>query len=63
MNPDSAQLSALAASLDQITERLEGIAQDRRAQRADDPVAGELEEIERSLRSAVRRLERLLRQT
>ena len=55
-----AQLSTIASSLDDLTLRVAALADEQYAIKAEQN-AVELEEAERSLRSGVRRLERLLR--
>ena len=59
MHPDAPALEAVAATLDQVLERVVGIA-DRHRAGPDDPWTSELDELERALRSARRRLERML---
>ena len=54
-----AQLSAIAGSLTELTDRVTALADAARDAR-DDDIATELYEIERMLRAANRRLERLL---
>ena len=56
----SAQLSTIASSLDDLTRRVQVLADEQYRMKAEQ-TAVELEEAERSLRSGVRRLERLLR--
>jgi ABC-type transporter Mla subunit MlaD len=56
-----AQLSSAAASLDELIGRLTAIA-DAHRHRADDDLSVDLDEVERALRSAARRLERLVRE-
>ena len=59
MHPDAPVLEAVASTMDQLLERVVGIADRHRAER-DDPWTGDLDELERSLRTARRRLERML---
>ncbi len=55
-----AQLSSITSSLDELTRRVAALAEEE--QRAKhEQAAVELEEAERSLRTGIRRLERLLR--
>ncbi len=56
----AAQLSTITSSLEELTARVAGLAEEQYRLQAE-PHAVELEEAERSLRSGVRRLERLLR--
>ena len=59
MHPDAPALEAVAATLDQTLDRVVGLADRHRAER-DDPWTADLDELERNLRSARRRLERML---
>lgn len=61
MHPDAPALEAVASGLDELTRRVVGIADARRTDH-DDPWTRELDELERLLRSARRRLERMLSQ-
>jgi hypothetical protein len=54
------QLSSIATALDDLTSRLAMLAEEQHRAKAEE-VAIELDEVERSLRSGVRRLERLVR--
>lgn len=58
MSTDGAELSSIQRTLEELGRRVEAIA-DRRDAEPDDPVAAGLYEVDRSLRNAVRRLERL----
>jgi hypothetical protein len=58
----SAELSSLATALDEQTLRIATLAESL-AGTPDDQLAGDLFEVERSLREAVRRLERARRRT
>jgi hypothetical protein len=60
MDTDSAGLSALATSLDELTSRLTTVADGLRGTPRTD-IADELYEVERSLLTASRKLERVLR--
>lgn len=60
MPADAAELSAIEASLRQLTERIASIA-DRRDADPDDPITTGLFETERSLTTALRQLERARR--
>jgi hypothetical protein len=55
-----AQLSTIASSLDDLTDRVAVLAEEQQRQKAEQN-AVELQEAERLLRGGVRRLERLLR--
>ncbi len=57
---DAAALAAVATALDDLVTRVVATADRYRGTRSED-VATELYEVERSLRAAVRRLERLVR--
>ena len=59
VHPDHAELSSLATSLEEVQRRLTAVA-DRYAGTATDELAGELYEVERSLRTAERRLHSVL---
>lgn len=59
-HPDAAALSSIQTDLEQLTARLVAIA-DAHRDDPDDPVTAPLDELERALTSAVRRLERLVR--
>lgn len=60
MEHHSAQLSSAASTLDELIIRLVAIADEHRGGR-DDHIAADIDQIERSLRTASRKLERLLR--
>ncbi|MPY94827.1 MAG: hypothetical protein GEV08_17720 [Acidimicrobiia bacterium] len=55
-----AQLSAIAATIEEHSRRVADLAVDQRAEKRDERVRA-LEEIERNLRAASRRLDRLVR--
>jgi hypothetical protein len=55
---DSTALSSLSASLDELTSRLRNLAE---AGEEEDEDRGELLEVERQLRTAARRLEKIVR--
>lgn len=55
----SARLSSISSSLDELTQRVQALA-DEESGLKHDQTAGELEEAERLLRAGVRRLDRLL---
>ena len=57
VSSDGAELSSINSALEGLAERITGIAQ-RRDDDPDDPVSSDLFEVERSLRNAVRQLER-----
>ena len=59
-HPDAAALSSVQTDLERLTDRVVSIA-DAHRDDPDDPLTGPLDELERSLVSATRRLERLLR--
>ena len=59
MQPDAAQLSSAVTALAELTQRVCDLA-DRYADGPREEVAAELYEVERSLRAAGRRLERLV---
>ena len=60
MESDRATLSALATTLDELTTRLTAVADGYQATPREDIASG-LYDVERSLRAASRRLERVLR--
>jgi hypothetical protein len=60
MESDRAELSALATSLEELTTRLTGVA-DRHHGTPRQDVADSLYEVERSLLTASRKLDRVLR--
>ncbi len=60
MDDDRAQLTSVATALDELTDRVTKLAEEYR-DAADDQASVELFEIERTLRQAARRLDRLLR--
>lgn len=55
-----AQLSAMAATIEELTHRVNDLASTERAAKQDERVRA-LEETERNLRAASRRLDRLVR--
>ena len=55
---DGAELSSIQGTLEELARRVEAIA-DRRDADPDDPLSAGLYEVERSVRNAVRRLDRL----
>jgi len=55
---DGAELSSIQGTLEELARRVEAIA-DRRDSDPDDPISAGLYEVDRSLRTAVRRLDRL----
>lgn len=57
MSTDSAELSSITTALEGLADRITAIAERRDAD-PDDPVSTELFEVERSVRNAVRQLER-----
>ena len=57
MSTDSAELSSISSALEAIADRITAIAERRDAD-PDDPISTELFEVERSVRNAVRTLER-----
>lgn len=59
MAQDRAELSSIASSLAQLTQRVTALGE-AAASRRDERVAGELFAVERSLVTAARRLERLV---
>jgi hypothetical protein len=59
-HPEAAALTSVQTDLERITERIVAIA-DRHRDDPDDPLTGPLDELERTLVSSARRLERLLR--
>ncbi len=60
MESDRAELSALATSLDELTKRLTGVADGYQNTPRQD-IADSLYEVERSLLTASRKLDRVLR--
>ena len=60
MTEHGAQLSSVATALDELTERVTAAADAYRGTEQED-VAGDLYEVERSLRTAGRRLETVVR--
>ena len=60
MDDVRAPLTAVATALDELTHRITELADDYQRM-ADEQLATELYEIERSLQAAARRLERLVR--
>ena len=59
MGSDAAELSSIATSLDDLCSRVSRMAEDRTADAEPDEVASGLFEVERSLREARRRLDRI----
>jgi hypothetical protein len=59
-DPDAAALVAVRTALEQALERVTSIADARRADE-DDPLVPELDDLERAVLAAVRRIERTLR--
>lgn len=59
MPTDLAELSSIASSLDQITRRVGAIAEHASTD-GDETVSGELFSVERAIKGATRRLERLV---
>jgi len=60
MSAAHAELSSLASALDEMTTRILGAAEAYRAAKRED-LASELEEVERSLSAAKKRLDRVVR--
>ncbi len=60
MHPDAGALSSILTDLEQLARRLGSIVEAHRTD-PDDPLTSPLEELERSIDSAARRLERTLR--
>ncbi len=58
MTSDGPELSSIQGALEDLAKRIETIA-DRRDGDPDDPVSAGLYEVDRSLRNAVRRLDRI----
>lgn len=58
VSTDAAELSSIQGSLEELARRVEAIA-DRRDSDPDDPISPGLYEVDRSLRNAVRQLDRL----
>ena len=58
MTSDAAELSSIQGTLEELSARIEAIA-DRRDADPDEPTSAGLYEVHRSLRNAVRRLDRL----
>lgn len=58
MSTDGAELSSIQGTLEELSQRVAAIAE-RRDRDPDDPISPGLFEVERSLRNAVRRLDRL----
>lgn len=61
MDPARAALSSIATTLDDLVERIEAAAKDADFH-GDEGLAGDLFEVERSLRRAQRRLRRVVRE-
>ncbi len=59
-DPDTGALEAVRTGLGQSMERIVAIADARRID-PDEPLVADLDELERSLRAAIRRLDRILR--
>jgi hypothetical protein len=60
MDDPRAQLSSASTSLDELIDRLVGIADEHRGDETEH-VAADLDEVERALRSAARKLDHLVR--
>lgn len=60
MHPDHAALEAIGAGLDQLLDRIDDIAE-RHRRAPEDPWAAGLDDLERALRTARRRLDHVLR--
>lgn len=60
MHPDAAALESIATNLELLVERVVGIAE-RHRDDPDDPLTPQLDELERALKSAHRRLTRTVR--
>jgi hypothetical protein len=60
MDDHRPQLSAASTTLDELIDRLVSIADAQRGRPTED-VSADLDEVERALRSAARKLERLVR--
>lgn len=60
MHPDAPALESIVESLQLLTDQVVAIA-DRHRDDPDDSLAGQLDELERSLQAAARRLQRTLR--
>lgn len=60
MHPDEAALTSVQTELERTIERVAAIAERHRTD-PDDPLTAQLDDLERALRSAVRRLDRTLR--
>jgi hypothetical protein len=58
VSTDAAELSSIQGTLEELSQRVAAIAE-RRDSDPDDPISPGLFEVERSLRNAVRRLDRL----
>ena len=58
MSASSAELSSMAAALEELGQRIDQLAEQYRGDRRED-LAGELYEAERSVSSAIRRLGRV----
>ena len=61
MDPARAALSSISTTLDELVERIEGAAKDADLHGAEG-LAADLFEVERSLRRAQRRLQRVVRE-
>jgi hypothetical protein len=59
VHPDAPALEAVAGGLGQLLERIVALA-DRHRDDPDDPWTRDLDELERTLRTATRRLDRML---
>ncbi|MBA2281843.1 MAG: hypothetical protein H0W25_11510 [Acidimicrobiia bacterium] len=59
-DPDAGALEAVRTGLEQLMERIVDIADARRVD-PDEPLVSDLDELERSLKVALRRLDRILR--
>jgi len=62
VHTDSAQLTAIASALDELTGRVTAIADRHAGRPPEEAVAGGLYDVERNLQAAARRLAAVLRQ-
>ncbi len=60
MHPDAAKLESIVTALELLTEQVVGIADSHRDD-PDDLLTAQLDELERALRSATRRLQRTVK--
>jgi hypothetical protein len=58
VSTDAAELSSIQGTLEDLAKRVSAIA-DRREDDPDDPISTGLYDVDRSLRNAIRRLDRL----